>query len=131
MLFPLYDRNPHARVPVVTLLLIAANVFCFWRSISAGEMGFAETVYERGFVPARLTGLGEGDPVTVDQPIDERRVLRRELSTNAEAVYPTLFTMMFLHGGWFHLLSNVWMLWVFGDNVEDRLGRLVYPFFYV
>lgn len=135
MLFPLYDRNPHARFPIVTLLLIGANVFFFWQSISSGPEGFADTVYENGFVPQRLTRLGEDRPVQVEQPVidqqGQQRAILRQLSTDSADVYPTLFSMMFLHGGWLHLLSNMWMLWVFGDNVEDRLGRLVYPFFYV
>ncbi|MEO0530967.1 MAG: rhomboid family intramembrane serine protease [Planctomycetota bacterium] len=135
MLFPLYDRNPHHRFPVITVLLIAANVFFFWQSIQDGPRGFAETVYTRGFIPQRLTRLGEAEPVLVEEKIEDRRgqqfVVQRQLSTTTEEVYPTLLSMMFLHGGWLHLISNMWMLWVFGDNVEDRLGRFVYVFFYL
>ncbi|MGL4514388.1 MAG: rhomboid family intramembrane serine protease [Lacipirellulaceae bacterium] len=131
MLFPLYDRNPHRGFPVVTLLLIAANVLCFWLSISGGELPFIETVYERGFVPQRLTRLGEEEPVIVQQDLPDGRRLTARLSTAPEAVYGSMFSMMFLHGGWVHLLSNLWMLWVFGDNVEHRLGRFVYAAFYV
>lgn len=135
MLFPLYDRNPHARFPIVTLLLIAANVFFFWQSINAGPDGFANTVYENGFVPQRLTRMGDPQPVQVEQPAVDNQgnevAIQRNLSTDAAEVYPTLLSMMFLHGGWLHLISNMWMLWVFGDNVEDRLGRFVFPFFYI
>ncbi|TWT94749.1 Rhomboid family protein [Botrimarina colliarenosi] len=131
MLFPLYDRNPHARTPIVTLVLILANVICFWVSTQQGPGGFAKTVYERGFVPQRLTRLNDPQPVIAQQKLNDKQVMVVQLSTKAEEVYPTLISMMFLHGGWLHLISNMWMLWVFGDNVEDRLGRFVYPFFYI
>lgn len=135
MLFPLYDRNPHSRLPIITIVLIAANVFCFWRSIQEGPRGFAETVYQRGFIPQRLTRLGEEEPVLIEEKLEDadgrKFVMQRKLSTTADDVYPTLLSMMFLHGGWLHLISNMWMLWVFGDNVEDRLGRFVFVFFYV
>jgi len=137
MLFPLYDRNPHARLPIITIALIVANVFCFWLSVQNGPEGFVRTVYERGFVPQRLTRLDDPAPVISQQPIGKKdengqqETLVVQLSTKPEEVYPTLLTMMFMHGGILHLVSNMWMLWVFGDNVEDRLGRFVYPFFYV
>ncbi|QDV75847.1 rhomboid family intramembrane serine protease [Botrimarina mediterranea] len=131
MLFPLYDRNPHARLPIVTIALIVANVFCFWVSVQNGPEGFVRAVYERGFVPQRLTRLDDPAPVISQNQMPGNQVLVVQLSTKAEEVYPTLLTMMFMHGGILHLLSNMWMLWVFGDNVEDRLGRFVYPFFYI
>ena len=135
MLFPLFDRIPHSRIPILTIVLIAVNVFCFWRSIEQGPEGFADTVYERGFVPKRLTHLDEGQPVQVQIEMQDQQgkkaVLRKQLSTKTADVYPTLVSMMFLHGGWLHLISNMWMLWVFGDNVEDRLGRVVFLLFYL
>ena len=135
MLFPLYDRNPHHRFPWVTLLLIGLNVFFFWQSVNRGERGFIETVYEHGFVPQRLTRLGEEKPVVIDQEIKDQQGnparLTAQLSTDPNEVYPTLVTMMFLHGGWLHLISNMWMLWVFGNNIEDRLGRFIFVIFYL
>ncbi len=135
MLFPLFDRNPHKRLPIITLLLIAANVFFFWRSIENGPAGFADTVYEHGFVPLRLTELDEGEPVNIKVEMQDAQgnpgVFRKQLSTKTADVYPTLVTMMFLHGGWLHLISNMWMLWVFGNNVEDRLGHIVFSLFYL
>ena len=114
-------------------LLIGANVFFFWQSLQGGRDGYLRTVYERGFIAERLTRIDEPGPVVVTQRIeDEGQVLqlRAELTTDPVDVYPTLVTMMFLHGGLLHLISNMWMLWVFGDNVEDRLGRFVFVFFY-
>lgn len=137
MLFPLYDRNPHARMPIITIALIVINIFCFWMSVKNGPDGFVRAVYERGFVPQRLTRIDDPAPVISQQPLGDKdgdgqqEMLVVQLSTKAEEVYSTLLTMMFMHGSLLHLISNMWMLWVFGDNVEDRLGRFVYPFFYL
>ncbi len=134
MLFPLYDKNPRARFPFITLLLILLNVFFFWLSVEQGEVQYAETIYEWGFIPARLTQVGEEQPLEL--PVEFTVEGRQQafvipLSKEPQKVYPTLISMMFLHGGIFHLVSNVWMLWVFGDNIEDRLGRLFYLLFYL
>ena len=85
---------------------------------------------EYGFVPARLTHIGKGQPI-VGQ-VQGGRLVRavvvrfpsRGFRRSLADVYPTFLTTMFLHGGWVHLLMNMWMLWVFGNNVEDRLGHL-------
>jgi len=132
MLLPLYDKNPSGRWPIVTVLLIAANVYCFWQSVKEGDpAGYAATIYERGFVPQRLTRVDDPQPVDFELDLPEGGRVMGQLSTDAEEVYPTLLYSMFLHGGVLHLVANMWMLWVFGDNVEDRLGRFVYVFFYV
>lgn len=131
MLFPLYDLNPNARWPVLTALLILANVGCFLWSIQDGPDGYAATVYERGFVPQRLTRLDDPQPVKIETELPDGGKLEGQLTTASADVFPTLLSSMFLHGGWLHLIANMWMLWVFGDNVEDRLGRFVYLFFYV
>lgn len=134
MLFPLFDRNPHSRFPWLTLLLILANVGIYFYTIDEGNEGYVKTVYEWGFVPQRLTRVGEAEPVLIDKPFEvegQQLRLNAKLSTDPQRVYPTLISMMFLHGGLFHLISNMWMLWVFGDNVEDRLGRFVFICFYL
>lgn len=131
MLLPLYDLNPHARWPLVTALLIAANIGCYFWSTQGGQDGFTEVIFKQGFVPQRLTRLDDPQPVKINLELPDGGNIEGELSTKPEEVYPTLFTSMFLHGGLLHLIANLWMLWVFGDNVEDRLGRVVYLFFYV
>ena len=134
MLFPLFDRNPHSRFPWIVLLLIVANVFCFWQSTQGGRDSYLKTVYLWGFVPARLTQVDSVEPIVIKQVVEaenQQLEFRAELSTTPQAVYPTLVSMMFLHGGWLHLLMNMWMLWVFGDNVEDQLGRVVFVGFYL
>lgn len=102
-MFPLGDDNSQRRtVPVVTVVLIAINVIMFLIELSAGE-GFIE---QFAFIPARFS--------------------------EAPAAYAyTILSAMFLHGGWMHLFGNMLFLWIFGDNVEDRMGRLQFLFFYL
>jgi hypothetical protein len=110
-MFPLRDDNPPTRTPVVTRGLIALNTlaFLFQVALGAESRGF---LMAWGFVPERLVaGLtGEG----AIQP-----------------VLATLVSSMFLHGGWLHLIGNMWYLWIFGDNVEDLLGRGRFLGFYL
>jgi membrane associated rhomboid family serine protease len=97
--------------PIVTVLLIAANVLVFFFELSLGDR-LSAFVMSAAFVPARLTegGLGLGD-----------------LGTGLESA----LVSMFLHGGWSHILGNMLFLWIFGDNVEDRLGHFRYLVFYL
>lgn len=110
-MLPLWDTQKHHRAPVVTTLLIAGcmAVFVYEISLTLGGASGAEAWLTRhALVPGRLLD-GWADP----------------------AQWQTVLTSMFLHGGWGHLLGNCWFLWVFGNNVEDRLGHIAYPFFYV
>jgi membrane associated rhomboid family serine protease len=137
MLFPLYDLNPHNRVPWFTLLLIATNIGVTGWMSSLGEREQVQIVMRYGFVPARLSELGKGQPI--EAPLLEvdphtkrpRKIGEVELTTAAADVYLTFLTTMFLHGGWFHVVSNMWMLWIFGNNIEDRLGHLTFVAFYL
>jgi len=113
---PLRDANPTRRTPLVTLGLIAASFIAFGYELgvlaSTGEAGLNELFLERGAVPGELSAAVErGD-------LASRPVL-------------SILTSMFLHGGWVHLLGNMLYLWIFGNNVEDRLGRLPFLGFYV
>jgi membrane associated rhomboid family serine protease len=103
MLFPIGDDNSSRRtLPVVTYALIALNVLVF--SIE----------------------LNQGAPF-----IRQWAVVPRQLVANPSAEIPTIFTSMFMHSGWMHLLGNMLFLWIFGDNVEDRLGRAKFLIFYL
>lgn len=132
-MIPLYDLNPHLRFPWFTLLIIVANVGVM---LSQGLSPNLDTVYEHGVVPKRISEVGSGRPVAVPafrpdihgQPVKVGELL---VSTAPGAVYTTLLTAMFLHGGWFHLIGNMWFLWIFGNNVEDRLGHVMYLCFYL
>ncbi len=137
MLFPLYDLNPHHRFPWLTLAIIGINVAIMAWMFGLNEESQQAVALRYGFVPARLTHLGEDKPVIAPVlEIDPRtgrpiKVGDARLSTAPSDVYSTFLTTMFLHGGWLHLLSNMWMLWIFGNNIEDRLGHLMYFGFYL
>jgi membrane associated rhomboid family serine protease len=111
-LIPLRDENPAATVPLVTRALIAANLAAFLFELSLGP-GLGGFLYDWGFVPIKLTlAVRYGDLPLLP------------------AVAP-VFTSMFLHGGWSHLVGNLWYLWIFGDNVEDILGHAGFLAFYL
>jgi membrane associated rhomboid family serine protease len=114
---PLRDANPVRRVPIVTIGLIVACVAVFAYELgtqSTGGDSALEAMFRRyGLVPANLTAALSG----------HRADLGRELLT--------IPTSMFLHGGWLHLIGNMLYLWIFGNNIEDRLGRLRFLVFYL
>ena len=106
-MFPLKDTVRARDVPVVNWLLIGANVLAFVVETSLGPVGLERFVHYFGVVPTRfLHAFGSHEVLTI-------------------------FTSMFLHGGWFHLISNMWALYLFGDNVEDRMGHGRYLVFYL
>jgi membrane associated rhomboid family serine protease len=138
-MFPLYDLNPHRRFPWFTLLIIVANVgVTVWTTTLTRDDATALVVHY-GFVPQRITQLRAGKPVTVRVPQIDR--LGREiqgapkqqfrLPADPSAVYLTFLTTMFLHGGWLHVLMNMWMLWIYGNNIEDRLGHFMFVCYYI
>jgi membrane associated rhomboid family serine protease len=125
-MIPISDDNPTLRTPVVTYLLLAANVGV-WLLLQGGgsEPNLAASVCNLGMVPGELTRqaavglavpLGDGLACVVD---------REAINTF------TPLTSMFLHGSWMHLLGNCLFLWVFGNNVEDSMGRGRFLFFYL
>jgi membrane associated rhomboid family serine protease len=132
-MFPLYDHNPHRRFPLMTILLIVANVWITWQMALVPPLRQAELSFEWGFIPVRLTRIDNPEPLRIRQPLGDppQAMLEVDLPHDTLSVYTTLLTTMFLHGGWFHLLTNMWMLWVFGNNIEDRLGHIVYVLFYL
>ena len=113
-MFPLRDDVPSRRAPVVTWAIIALNLAIFAGQLTLSEPGVRRLFFLFGIVPARLsdpgwaaaTGLPPGGLLT-------------------------LLTSMFLHGGFLHVGFNLWTLWIFGDNVEDRMGRLRFAAFYL
>jgi membrane associated rhomboid family serine protease len=110
-LIPLRDDTRRTGTPVINLLLIAANAILFFYELSLGPR-LEAFVMSTAFVPARLTAGGLG-------PADLGLGLESGLLS------------MFLHGGWAHFLGNMLFLWIFGDNVEDRLGHVRYLIFYL
>jgi membrane associated rhomboid family serine protease len=126
-MIPLSDDNPTIRVPVVTILLLAA-MGSAWLIVQGGGFDFttlAMSVCNLGLVPAELTGAA---------PLGTSIPLTRELNCVVDAEplnWLSPLTSMFLHGSWAHLLGNGLFLWVFGNNVEDVMGRLRFLAFYL
>jgi len=111
---PLRDDIPARRTPVVTWALIAINVLVFLYEKSLPPRALEDLVFLRGLVPARYTDPGWA--ASAGFPPDH---------------YLSFLTCMFLHGSWLHVIGNMWSLWIFGDNVEDRMGPLRFLLFYV
>jgi rhomboid family protein len=113
---PLRDANPTRRAPLVTLTLLAACAIAFaWELgilVSSGEAGLNRFFIDHGVVPARVTVALANGPLASDAALD-------------------VLTSLFLHGGWIHLLANMLYLWIFGNNIEDRLGRWAFLGFYL
>ena len=137
MLFPLYDLNPHRRFPWLTLLVIGANGAVMIMMTGMNEAALTRVAMRHGFMPARLTHVGQGKPIEAPfLMIDDRtgepvKVGELRLSTAPSDVYPTFLTTMFLHGGFLHVAGNMLYLWIFGDNVEDRMGHGRFLAFYL
>jgi membrane associated rhomboid family serine protease len=102
-MFPVGDDNTQRRTfPTVTVALIALNVVVFLAELGGGD----QFITEWAFIPSRFSQDPGGNAVT-------------------------LFTAMFMHGGWLHLFGNMLFLWIFGDNVEDRFGHVKFLIFYL
>jgi membrane associated rhomboid family serine protease len=135
--FPLKDNIPTRRPPVVTIALIVANVVIFVLSIRNGGSLFsgpaANVVVDYGVIPYEITNPGE----ECDFVAQAGRVLcegQPGVSGAAEPQPPTWFTAlssMFMHGGLLHIGGNMLFLWVFGNNIEDSMGRVKFLVFYV
>ncbi|MDP2209078.1 MAG: rhomboid family intramembrane serine protease [Bacteroidota bacterium] len=110
-MIPLRDINPHRTFPIVNYVLIGVNVIIFLLQISLGK-SYEAAIYQFGLVPVRL--------------MNDVQMFDFGLMT----VLP-VFSSMFMHGGWMHLIGNMLFLHVFGDNIEDRLGHIRYIFFYL
>jgi membrane associated rhomboid family serine protease len=136
MIFPFRDNIPLRRTPVVTYALIAINFAVALYDVRLPAERQQQFAYEHGFIPARMAQLGHGRAIEVHVPRHrdrDGRVVEHtfDLSPDPLPIFATFLTTMFIHGSWFHLLSNMWYLWIFGDNVEDRLGRLPFLCFYI
>ena len=143
-MIPIRDANPTRRLPVITLALIAANVavFLLWQPTFGSREEQQLFFYCQAEIPWEVSdqeNLAEGG-------VEARRAIEEDLDRPGSGAFlqsllqrecpgkswlASIFVAMFLHGGWFHLLGNMLFLWVFGNNVEDRLGYVVYPLFYV
>ncbi len=104
-MIPLRDTQPSERFPIVNWVIIIVNAIVFIFELTLTDAEAEMFFYKFGLIPSK-TNLTSGNQYT-------------------------FFTNMFLHGGWVHFIGNMWILYIFGDNVEDRMGRIRYLFFYI
>jgi membrane associated rhomboid family serine protease len=122
---PYHDENATVRTPIVTFLLVAANVAAWIGLQGAGaEVPLVASVCTYGLMPAVLT---MSVPAGVTVPLGEGLACVTEGGPGVVNV----FTSMFMHGGWMHLIGNMWFLWLFGNNVEDAMTRPRFLLFYL
>ena len=132
-MLPLRDRNPTVRKPVITIALIIANVAVFLLIQKGGTLGERDDTtltYEHAAIPCEITQ---------EHPLTEHEIINDDCTDTGRSpeVFPdksvllSVFVSMFLHGGWLHLGGNMLFLWVFGNNVEDKLGWFFYLLLYL
>ena len=124
-MFPYHDENATQRTPFVTFAIVGANVLV-WLTIQGAGVGWslAWSVCDLGLIPGELTlALPPGTPF----PMGDGLVCLTDPGRQVSHV----FTSMFLHGSWMHLLGNMWFLWIFGNNIEDSMGRARFVVFYL
>ena len=129
---PLYDDNSQRiRTPFVNYILIAINIFVFVMFQNFGEN--ERFIYTFSAVPAEIISGKDiqSSPTVLGKTRSGEEIIRPGLEPTPFTVYITLITSMFMHGGIGHILGNMLFLWIFGDNVEDRLGHLQYLLFYI
>ncbi len=129
-MIPLKDDAPRSTTPYINYFLLAANILVFLYQVSlpatGGQAYFNSFVRDFGVVPVRIPIWLNGG----DVPSQYVHVLGTRFVNGGTALLP-IFTSMFLHGNIWHLLFNMWWLWIFGDNVEDYLGHFRYLVFYL
>jgi membrane associated rhomboid family serine protease len=117
MFFPIKDDVPTARTPYLTIGLIAVNTLIFLYTRILGPEAFEYYIVSYGFIPMRFfegSNMAHVFGVSLDSPI-----------------LLTPFSSMFLHGGWLHLIGNMLVLWIYGNNIEDYLGPVKFLLFYL
>jgi membrane associated rhomboid family serine protease len=112
-MLPIRDNVPSRSYPVMTVLLVVANSVVFLIEVAMGPRALAGFVAQNGLVPQSVTAFLAGR------------------GASPERAFLPFLTAIFLHGGWLHLIGNMWFLWIFGDNVEDRLGHVRFLVFYL
>ncbi len=107
-MFPLRDSTPSEKFPIITVMLIVINMLVFWYETSLGDQGLNQLSYTFGLVPVNFTHY-----------------------QGSWLGYLPFMTSIFLHGSWMHVIGNMWILWLFGDNVEDKMGKVRFIAFYL
>ena len=123
-MFPIRDDNPQLRIPIATYAIIAVNVavWVFVQGLGSNP-ALVESICQLGLIPGELLGTV---PAGTQFPLGPGAVCRLGGGT-----WYTLFSSMFMHGGWMHIIGNLWFLWIFGGNVEDSMGPVRFVVFYL
>ncbi|MGE0354023.1 MAG: rhomboid family intramembrane serine protease [Gemmatimonadales bacterium] len=124
-MFPYRDDNPTFATPVVTIALIAVNVLV-WVVVQGfgNDPSLSRSVCQLGLIPGDFLEA-------VGRPVAIRLSPGYQCVVTGERVWYTPLTSMFLHGSWFHIIGNMWFFWIFGNNVEDSMGRARFLVFYL
>jgi membrane associated rhomboid family serine protease len=122
---PFRDENPTLKAPVVTYAIVALNVLVWLFVQGAGRAWpLARSVCELGLIPGELTGrVAPGSVVQMGRDLYCHMEVGRS--------YAHVVTSMFLHGSWMHIIMNMWFFWIFGNNIEDSMGRVRFTAFYL
>lgn len=111
-MIPLKDSTRSSTFPIINITIIVINVLAFFYELSLGPQ--QEALFQNyAFIPAKFFQLINTNP------------------GNVFGIVAPIFTSLFLHGGWMHIIGNMWFLWIFGDNVEDSMGHGRYLLFYL
>lgn len=111
-MLPIRDNIKSGSFPVVAVGLILANFFVFYQELLLSDQALILFINTYGLVPASfMTGLNQGSA--------------------SLTLFGPLLTNLFLHGGWMHIIGNMWYIWIFGDNIEDRMGHIRFLLFYL
>ncbi len=116
-MIPLRDDQPRFSTPYMNYFLVALNTVVFLFELSVGSQSHRALnglIYQFGIVPSHFTQSIAGSA-----------------HTGLPAAFLSILTSMFLHGSWLHIIGNMWVLWIFGDNIEDYLGHFAYLIFYL
>ncbi|MDX1403561.1 MAG: rhomboid family intramembrane serine protease [Woeseiaceae bacterium] len=121
-MFPIRDENPQLYVPFVTFTIIALNsaAWIFLQGLGS-EPALTVSVCRLGLIPGDLFGN-----VEISRSSD-----RLLCPIDGQGTWLTVLSSMFMHGGWMHIIGNMWFLWIFGGNVEDSMGHLRFAVFYI
>ena len=142
MVIPIHDDNPVRRTPIVTYLLIAVNFLVFFTEPVVSQIGVGnQTVVQvcqqqeyfdkHAAIPKELVRNHPLGPHRYVVETNAGPVTCPVVNERGKSPFLSVLYAMFLHGGWLHILGNILFLWVFGNNVEDRMGRLKFLLFYV
>ena len=124
-MFPIRDDNPQVLRPYTTYAIVACNALAWFYWQGAGtEPELSTSVCRLGLIPGELL---QTVPAGTRFPVGPGAAC----VTGDTSTWHTAITSMFMHGGWFHLIGNMWFLWIFGDNVEDAMGHLRFVGFYL